>query len=102
MADWNDIKKAFERDAKKAEGEFLDKEQKLLKSIAYCVSQAKGMSAIQGYNPDEVFEFLQKPVSEIRAGIGAEWDDMSDNDLETLVYTLSKKVKKSDALMPWE
>jgi len=101
MVDWNDIKNAFERDAKKAEGEFLDKEQKLLKKIAVHVCSQKGMTAVQGYHPEEILEFLQKPVSEIRPCIGAEWNDMSDNDLETLLYTLSKKVKKSDSLMPW-
>ena len=31
MADWNDLKNAFERDVKKAEEDFASKEQKLLK-----------------------------------------------------------------------
>ena len=101
MVDWNDIKKAFERDAQKAENAFLDNEQRLLKSIAVYVCSQKGMSAIQGYNPEEIMEFLDKPVPEIKNCIGGEWLSMSDEDLGTLVYSLSKKVKKSGSLMPW-
>ena len=33
MADWNDIKAAFEREANKANQQFVADEQKLLKSI---------------------------------------------------------------------
>ena len=40
MADWNDLKKAFERELKKEEEKFVANEQKLLKEIAnYLCSQ---------------------------------------------------------------
>lgn len=101
MADWNDIKKAFERDAQKAETNFMEKEQRLLKSISVYLCNQKGVSAIQGYDPEEATAFLQKPVSEIKNCIGGEWLSLSDEDLETLVYSLEKKVKKSGNIINW-
>ena len=59
MADWNDIKKAFERDAKKAEETYADLEQKLLNAVANYVCSQKGLSSIQGYNPADILAFLE-------------------------------------------
>lgn len=101
MVDWNDIKKAFERDAQKAEEKFVANEQKLLKSIANYICSQKGMSTIQGYQPEEIMDFLSKPVSEIKTCIGGDWLSMEDKDLETLIYSLAKKVKKSGNLLAW-
>lgn len=101
MADWNDIKNAFERDAKKAESNFMEKEQKLLKSITIYLCSKKGVSPIQGYEPDEAIEFLDRPVSEIKSCIGSDWTDIEEDELETLVYSLSKKVKKSGKIIEW-
>ena len=66
MADWNDLKKAFERELNKEEESFVANEQKLLKGIANYLSSGKGMTALQGYKPEEVLEFLEKPVAEIK------------------------------------
>ena len=101
MADWNDIKKAFERDAKRAEEAFAQNEQNLLKSIANYICSQKGVSAVQGYKPEEILAFLEKPIGEIKSCIGGNWATMSDENLETLIYTLNKKVKKSDNLIEW-
>lgn len=101
MADWNDIKKAFERDAQKAEDAFFEKEQTLLKSVANYICSQKGVSALQGYKPEEVIAFLEKPIAEIKSILGNEWQHMEDDSLETLVYSLSKKVKKSDTMISW-
>lgn len=95
MADWNDIKNAFERESKKAENESVDKEQKLLKSITIYLCSKKGVSPIQGYDPEEAVEFLDKPAAEIKSCLGEEWKDISEEDLGLLVYSLSKKVKKA-------
>ena len=101
MADWNDIKKAFERDARKAEEAFIKNEENLLKSIANYICSHKGVSTVQGYKPEEVLTFLEKPVAEIKSCIGGNWNTMSDEDLETLIYTLTKKVKKSGNIIEW-
>lgn len=101
MADWNDIKAAFERDAKKAEEAFAQNEQNLLKSIATYICSQKGISAVQGYKPEEILAFLEKPIAEIKSCIGGHWAEISDENLETLIYTLTKKVKKSDNLIEW-
>ena len=101
MVDWHDIKKAFERDAQKAEEKFVADEQKLLKSIADYICSQKGMTTIQGYHPEDIMSFLEKPVSEIKACLGGDWLSTEDNDLETLIYSLAKKVKKSGNILPW-
>lgn len=101
MADWNDLKKAFEREMNKEEESFVANEQKLLKGIANYLGSGKGMTAVQGYKPEEVLEFLEKPVSEIKKLLGTEWADVEDSKLENLIYSLTKKVKMSGTLMPW-
>ncbi len=101
MADWNDLKKAFERDLNKQEENFIANEQKLLKGIANYLCSQKGVSAIQGYKPEEVLEFLEKPVAEIKKCIGGEWADLEDSKIENLIYSLAKKVKMSGNIIPW-
>ena len=95
MADWNDIKKAFEREFNKVENEFISNEQTLLQSIAEYMGKKKGTTSVQGYNTEEMLEFLQKPISEIKTLIGGNWAQMDDSALEPLIYSLAKKVKKS-------
>ena len=101
MADWNDLKKAFERDLNKEEKHFVANEQKLLKEIANYLCSQKGVSAIQGYKPEEVGEFLTKPISEIKTCLGGEWVNLEDSKLENLIYSLSKKVKMSGKIISW-
>ena len=101
MADWNDIKKAFERDAKKAEETYADLEQKLLNAVANFVCSQKGLSSIQGYNPADILAFLEKTPSEVKALLGADWLTVDDAKMENLIYSLSKKVQKSNSLIPW-
>ena len=102
MADWNDLKNAFERDVKKAEEDFASKEQKLLKHVTIYLCEKKGVSPLQGYAPNEAIAFLDKPVKEIKECLGGEWAGMNDVDLEPLVYSLSKKVKKSGNIINWQ
>lgn len=101
MVDWNDIKKAFEGNTKSEEEIAIENEQKLLKAIANYLCAQKGVSAVQGYKPEEVNAFLERPIDEIVLVLGGEWSEMNREKLDTLVYTLAKKVKKSDALLPW-
>lgn len=101
MVDWNDIKNAFERDLNKQEETLLENEKKLLKAVASYLSSEKGMTPLQGYKPEEVAEFLEKPIPEIKNLLGGEWADTEDSKLDTIIYTLIKKVKISNSLMPW-
>ena len=99
MADWNDLKKAFERDLEKQEKQFQLDEQALLEAIAKCLANNKGISALMGYDTDEMLAFLQKPVSEIKQIVGGDWAQLEDIQLEPLIYSLAKKVKKSISLL---
>lgn len=99
MADWNDLKKAFEKDLNKQAQQFVLDEQKLLESIAIYLAKEKGISALQGYDTDEMLAFLQKPASEIKKTIGGQWETLEDSQLDTLIYSLVKKVKKSIPLL---
>ena len=99
MADWNDLKRAFEKDiAQKEEQNKMD-EQSLLETIAKYLGGNKGISALMGYDTKEMLNFLSKPSKEIKKEIGGEWATLDDSQFEILVYSLSKKVKKSDDLL---
>lgn len=99
MADWNDLKKAFERDLNKQVQQFVVDEQTLLETIAKYLAKTKGTSALQGYDTDEMLLFLQKPASEIKSLLGGQWAEIDDSKLDTLIYSLIKKVKKSISLL---
>ena len=99
MADWNDLKKAFEKDLNKQVQQFVMDEQSLLESIAKYLAKTKGTSALQGYDTDEMLAFLQKPTSEIKSAIGSEWEKLDNSQLETIIYSLTKKVQKSIPLL---
>lgn len=101
MADWNDLKKAFEKEIKKEEDIFFENEQKLHKRISFYICEQKGISPLQGYKPEELISFLEKSPKEIKQLLGGEWLDMSDDQFESLTYSLSKKVKKSTSLTTW-
>ena len=99
--DLNDLRKAFERELRKEEENSVENEQNLLKAITVYLCKQKGVSPIQGYKPEEIIAFLEKPVSEIRECVGSEWASMPDDKFENLIYILTKKVKKSDKLTTW-
>ncbi len=101
LDDLNALKKAFERELRKEEENAFENEQNLLKAITVYICNQKGISPIQGYKPEEVLNFLNKPISEIKSCVGSEWTTMSDDKFENLIYTLTKKVKKSDKLTTW-
>ena len=99
--DLNDLRKAFERELRKEEENSVENEQNLLKAITVYICNQKGVSPIQGYKPEEVLNFLDKPLSEIKSLVDGEWAAMPDDKFENLIYTLTKKVKKSDKLTTW-
>lgn len=99
--DLNDLRKAFERELRKEEENSVENEQNLLKAITVYLCKQKGVSPIQGYKPEEIIAFLEKPVSEIRECVGSEWASMPNDKFENLIYILTKKVKKSDKLTTW-
>ncbi|MBQ8821938.1 MAG: hypothetical protein IJZ82_04800 [Lachnospiraceae bacterium] len=101
MVDWNDIKKAFEKDYKSPEQLQLETEQRLITTIAAHLSSQKGLTSLQGYKPAEITAFLEKPIAEVKKLLGGEWAAMEDDKLETLFYTLTKKLKKADGLTQW-
>lgn len=99
MADWNDLKMAFERELEKQEKKFVSDEQTLLEAIAAHLGKSKGTTALMNYDTDEMLDFLQKPVSEIKSTIGGDWSTIDDSVLNPLIYSLTKKVKKSMSIL---
>ena len=99
--DLNELKKAFERELRKEEESAVENEQNLLKAITIYLCNQKGVSPVLGYKPEEIISFLDKPMEEIKACVGGEWASMPNEKFETLIYTLSKKVKKADKLTTW-
>ncbi len=101
MVDWNDIKKAFEKDYKSPEQIQQETEQRLITTIAAHLSSQKGLTSLQGYKPAEITAFLERPTSEVKKILGGEWAAMDDEKLDALFYTLTKKLKKADGLTQW-
>ncbi len=101
LDDLNALKKAFERELRKEEENAFENEQNLLKAITVYICNQKGISPIQGYKPEEVLNFLDKPLAEIKSCLGTEWASMPDEQFGNLIYTLTKKVKKADKLTTW-
>ena len=99
MADWNDLKMAFEREYKKQEQTFISNEQTLLEAIANHLASSKGMTALMNYDTDEMLAFLEKPVDEIKEAVGGEWLEVDETALNPLIYSLTKKIKKSSSLL---
>ncbi len=101
MVDWNDIKKAFEKDIKKEEDIILESEQRLHKAVTMYVGNEKGISPLHGYNPQELIEFLELPSGQIQKLLGGEWLEMDPDKFDSLIYSLKKKVQKSTNLTKW-
>ncbi|MBP3604054.1 MAG: hypothetical protein J6J79_07905 [Lachnospiraceae bacterium] len=97
----NDLKRAFAKEIKKEEEIAIENEQSLLKAITIYICRQKGVSPLQGYNPDEVIAFLDKPIAEIKECIGGDLAALPDDKFENLRYTLSKKVKKISKMTIW-
>ena len=99
MADWNDLRLAFERELEKQEKKFVSDEQTLLEAIAAQLGKAKGTTALMNYDTDEMLDFLQKPIPEIKTIIGGEWVNVDDSVMNPLIYSLTKKIKKSMSIL---
>lgn len=97
----NDLKRAFAKEIKKEEEVAIEQEQALLKALTIYICRQKGVSPLQGYNPDDVISFLNKPISEIKEAVGGDWMDIPDDKFENLRYTLSKKLKKVSKMTTW-
>ena len=68
--------------------------RKQAENVAKYLAKDKGITALMGYDTDEMLDFLQKPIAEIKQNIGGKWAELEDIQLEPLIYSLSKKVKK--------
>ena len=97
----NDLKRAFAKEIMKEEELAIENEQALLKAITIYICRQKGVSPLQGYNPDEVITFLNKPIAEIKECVGGDWAAMPDDKFENLRYMLSNKVKKVSKMTIW-
>lgn len=85
-----ELKKAFLGE-KQAEAQGVEKERILMNDVINITCASTDESAVQGYDPDLVLEFLAKPIPEIKAALGYEMDEL---ELRKLVYSLTPKVKK--------
>lgn len=97
----NDLKKLFENQSTKKEDPELEKEKRFLRDAATKLSSSKNLSSIQGYDPKEMLVFLDKPTKEIQSILGGEWAEYREEDFSLFVYTVRKKVIKSNTLINW-
>lgn len=83
-----ELRKAFSQE--KEQNRF-DKERQLMNDVVKYTCSLKGTSPVQGYEAEEVLDFLQKPATEVKELLNYEMDE---RDLQTLMYSLAPKVKK--------
>lgn len=86
-----ELRKAFSLE-KEPKNDTLEKEKLLMKDVINVTCAYKNISAVQGYDPDKVIRFLNKPIPEIRTSL--QYDNMDEVELRKLVYSLIPKVKK--------
>lgn len=97
------LKRMFEAKVEEEKTGAMDREKRFIADATKTIlGKDSKISAIQGYAPKEMIDFLEKPISEIKASMGGEWAEMDDDALENLIYLVEKKVKKSTLLLDWE
>lgn len=82
----------------------LQKEKKFLAdaTLAYLGESASSVTGIQGYNPEQMMQFLSLPTLEVQSRMGGEWLEMDKMSFEAFTYTMKQKVQKSAALIEWK
>jgi len=98
----NDLKKLFENGSAKKEDPVLEKEKRFIREAASKLGSEKNTTSIQGYDPKEMLLFLEKDTIELQNILGGEWEKMDASEFSTFVYTMKKKVNKSNSLIYWD
>lgn len=97
------LKRMLEKKDEKEASELIEKEKRFIAAAAKAyMGENAPMTAIQGYDPDEMIRFLELPASEVQRRMGGEWAAMDKTEFELLCYTIDKKIKKSTALLDWK
>ncbi len=97
------LKRMLEKKDEQEASELFDKEKRFIAAAAKAyLGENAPLSAIQGYDPDEMIRFLELPIDEIRTRMGGEWAAMPKDEFELFAYTIDKKIKKSASLLDWK
>lgn len=98
----DNFKRMFQDNLEREKEKQTDREIRFISDVNKLVmGENSKLSAIQGYEPVNVMEFLETPSGEIQKLLGGEWSEMKPEDFEALVYSMQKKIKKSTYLIDW-
>lgn len=97
------IKAMIEADGQYVEPDEFEREKKFFADAtrAYLGKQSL-TSAIQGYDPDQMLQFLSLPTKTVMKEMGEPWASMDVYDFEYFMYTMKQKVFKSKSIINWE
>lgn len=96
------LKMVFEKTDEAMEKERPDQERRFIKDAteAY-ISDMKNVTGIQIYTPEEILKFLDQPTEVVQKRMGGEWAKMDPENFDTFLFTMKKKIRKSDSLVDW-
>lgn len=97
------LKRMLEKKEEEEANKSMEKEKKFLADAtrAYMGEDAD-MSAIQGYDPERMIEFLSLPYAEVQKKMGGEWMLMESMAFESFSYTMKQKIQKSASMLDWK
>jgi len=79
-----------------------EREQRFLKeAVRIHLGQDEDKDGLMSYHPEEMIAFLEQPTRRLKSIMGGEWAEMNDTDFDLMVYTVDKKLKKSNQLLDW-
>lgn len=96
------LKRMLEHKEEEESKATLEREKKFLADAtrAY-LGEDTPLSSIQGYDPNEMLNFLNLPTREVQQRMGGEWLEMADMAFEAFAFTMKQKIQKSTALVDW-
>lgn len=97
------LKRMFENDIEKKAEENMDREKRFISDATNAMMGVGTQStAIKEYDPQKMIAFLERPAKEIQLLMGGEWAEMSTDAFSMFVYSIEKKIKKSESLLDWK
>jgi len=97
------LKRMLENKDEKEAKENLEREKKFIADAtkAY-LGDNTPITSIQGYDPEQMLNFLSLPTREIMQRMGDEWAKMDVMAFEAFAFTMKQKIQKSTSLLDWK
>lgn len=97
------LKRMLEHKEEEEAKDKLEREKKYIADAtrAYLGHEAP-ITSIQGYDPEQMIDFLSLPTKEVMQKMGGEWAVMDVMAFEAFTFTMKQKIQKSTSLLDWK